>query len=271
MAMYIRKLHLGLFLIVVLISSSVLQPVGAALGMMVVQAVVTTIVSEGVRWGLSASLSDKEYKQKDAHYRWLSKEDFLKEFKREVVLSGLTQATILVSHEMYKYPAFIAAIKESCPDYAQYIKKLMNDLEENPENRLVRGFETDHLYHKCALIFKGKKARDFSEFYELIKKLYAEVVAQEQQFAVQKKAEAVAADNADEYDLIEVEELIGALDEQCLKKLITEMLSDLSDQQMMKLTALIKVGNTASSNPSEIKIDVLGRDDVVEDLVDALS
>lgn len=65
--------------------------------------------------------------------------------------------------------------------------------------------------------------------------------------------------------------MIGALDEQCLKKLITEMLSDLSDQQMMKLTALIKVGNTASSNPSEIKIDVLGRDDVVEDLVDALS
>lgn len=56
-----------------------------------------------------------------------------------------------------------------------------------------------------------------------------------------------------------------------MKKLITEMLSDLSDQQMMKLTALIKGGNTASSNPSEIKIDVLGRDDVVEDLVDALS
>ena len=56
----------------------------------------------------------------------------------------------------------------------------MHELNNNFKARLVPGFETDFFYHKCKF-FLQNDARDFSEFYELIKKLYAEVLDQEEQ------------------------------------------------------------------------------------------
>ena len=56
----------------------------------------------------------------------------------------------------------------------------MHELNNNFKARLVPCFETDFFYHS-GMKFFHKDAKDFSEFYELVKKLYAEVLDQEDQ------------------------------------------------------------------------------------------
>ena len=148
----------------------------------IVSALVGTGVNktvDGLIYLFSSSKSDKDYAASYERLRFFTKQNFIEDFR--VAFSVLKHGAldILVQHELYKHPNFIEAVKETFPEYPEYIKALMPALNDNPKARLVRGFETDHLYHKGAGIFR-KGARDFSEFYELIKKLYAEVLAQEQ-------------------------------------------------------------------------------------------
>ena len=135
---------------------------------------------------LSPSKSDEEYTANHARFSACTKKDFLD--KIEVARDHLEGGAFyfLTQHELYRYPNFIAALKETFPEhYAEYIKKLMQILKDTPNAVIVRGFETDHVYHKCKR-FLQNDARDFSEFYELIKKLYAQVLAQEEETAALK-------------------------------------------------------------------------------------
>ena len=145
---------------------------------MVVGAVVITGVSkaiDGLMYLFGPSKSAQEYEKRHEYLKTLSKKDFIFDIKAARQDGKKTDLQILAQHELYRYKDFIEAIKELIPSYDEYIKVLMLELENNPKARIVRGFETDHLYHKGAGLLK-KKAKDFSEFYQLIKKFYAEVL-----------------------------------------------------------------------------------------------
>lgn len=137
---------------------------------------------DGAIYLVSPSKSDADYTANHARFSVYTKKDFLD--KIEVARDRLEGGAFyfLTQHELYRYPNFIAALKETFPEYAEYIKTLMQILKVTPNAAIVRGFETDHVYHKCKRFFKND-ARDFSEFYELIKKLYAQVLAQEEETA----------------------------------------------------------------------------------------
>ena len=78
---------------------------------------------------------------------------------------------MLSNHELYRYENFRAAIKEEFPGYADYIKTLFKNLSENRNQAEVRGFNSN-------------KRKKIYEFYELIKSLYEEIIALEQQEAM---------------------------------------------------------------------------------------
>lgn len=129
------------------------------------------------------SKSDRDFKQRHEELLKTSRDGFVASIliKRQIATTSNAQFVdqeILMDHELYRHPAFIEAAKEHCPDYGKYIKALMIELNNNTKARIVRGFETDHLYHKGAVFFK-KSAKDFSQFYTLIQKLHTEVLLQE--------------------------------------------------------------------------------------------
>ncbi len=158
---------------------------------------------DGLVYLTSSSKSDQDYAAQHERLQFFTKKDFIDDITFALRITKQSALDFITQHELYRYPPFIEAIKELFPEYAQYIKALMQALEDNPKLRLVRGFETDHLYHKGAGLFK-KNARDFSEFYELIKKLCAEVLAQEQADATQSEEPQSTAADADEVKLSHV-------------------------------------------------------------------
>ncbi len=92
-----------------------------------------------------------------------------------------SELKILSNHEMYRYESFIEAIKESCPEYAQYIKELYAELVINYKKRKVRGFKRIYKTNIISRELPGHNpADDYFEFYELIKTLYQEVLVAEQ-------------------------------------------------------------------------------------------
>ena len=130
-----------------------------------------------VDYGLSISKSEKEYQESHNFLKNQSKQYFLSTVRYGLQESG--NEAILLLHEWYRYPAFIAAIKELCPDYAEYIKKIMGELSMNHEFYTVRGFE------RISTTVRDKESLlSFTTyytypFYELIKNLYGEVIALE--------------------------------------------------------------------------------------------
>lgn len=162
---------------------------------MVVGAVVITGVSkavDGLIYLFGPSKSDQEYKKRHDALKTLSKKDFIDCIKYMRDMGNQSDIEILAQHELYRYENFLEAVKELIPNYNKCIKALMVELDNNPKARLVRGFETDHLYHKGAGLLR-KRAKDFSEFYKLIKKLYDEVLLREQQ--AMKQSIAVVFDD----------------------------------------------------------------------------
>jgi hypothetical protein len=148
--------------------------------------------ADGLACLLLPSKGDKDYAARHEQLKFFTKQDFIEDIEFACSAGKKGALDFLTQHELYKYPHFIEAIKEIFPEYAQYIKALMQELNDNPKARLVHGFETDHLYHKGARLFK-KNARDFSEFYELIKKLYAQVLAEEQRLALVETVQAATS------------------------------------------------------------------------------
>lgn len=194
-----KRICLGVFAVTALTafnSSSVkaIEPVSMAAGALVVAGVGKAI--DGIVWLFSPSQTTKDYEARHERLNLFTKKEFVDDIDTARNILGKTDLEILSQHELYRYKNFIDAIKEICPGYAEYIKTLMLELDNNPTARLVRGFETDHLYHKGSRILK-KRSKDFSQFYILIQKLYAEVLAQEvkleeQQLALAKHQEELA-------------------------------------------------------------------------------
>ena len=135
---------------------------------------------DGLLHLIGPSKNKIDAKQRQKELEGTSKEEFIATITLKRQVSRTADKEILADHELYKHQAFIDAIKETCPDYTNYIKALMLELEKNPKARVIEGFNTDHMYHKCKSFFK-KDAKDYSQFYVLIKKLYNEVLAQEKQ------------------------------------------------------------------------------------------
>lgn len=180
-----KRIYLGIVVTAILAivnthAIKAIEPVSMVVGALAVAGISKAI--DGVMYLLGPSKSDNEYTRRHEERSQMSKAEFIAGIQTERQLSKTPDPDkkILTNHELYRYQAFIDAIKETCPDYASYIKALMAELDANPKTRIVRGFETDHLYHKGKGVFM-KRAKDFSEFYKLIQKLYAEVLMQEKQ------------------------------------------------------------------------------------------
>lgn len=178
-----KRMYLGILIVTIFATSNnqivkAIEPISLAVG-----ALIATGVSKGIDGLFSlfgSSKSAANFKERHEERRKTSKDEFILGIKLKRHLSTPADADrkILTNHELYNYQAFLDAIKETCPDYAEYIKILMQELNNNPSARIVNGFETDHLYHKAAGIFR-KRAKDFSAFYILIQKLYAQVLIEE--------------------------------------------------------------------------------------------
>ena len=158
--------------------SKAFEPVSIAVGAVVITGV--SKAADGLLYLFGPSKSSQDYEKRHASLKILSKKDFIDGIEFMRTLGRKSEVDILAQHELYQYEHFIEAAKESVPGYDKYIKALMLELDKNPKARLVSGFETDHLYHKFKGFFK-KKAKDFSEFYRLVRKLYDEVLQREKQ------------------------------------------------------------------------------------------
>lgn len=186
-----KRMYLGILIVTIFATSNnqivkAIEPISLAVGALVTVGVSKAV--DGLIYLFGPSKSAVEYETRHGDLQRFSKRDFAIAMDAAQQTDLKSEQEILSQHELYRYENFIATIKEKCPNYANYIKALMQELNDNPKARLVRGFETDHVYHKAAAFFK-KRAKDFSAFYRLIQKLYAEVLAQEQQAAAQKVIE----------------------------------------------------------------------------------
>ena len=165
------------------LSIQAIEPVSMVVGAVVITGVSKAI--DGLCYLFGPSKSKQDYKERHEHLKTLGHKEFVADIESAREQGNKSELDILAQHELYRYEEFLTAIIELIPSYDQYIKALMAELDENPKARIVMGFETDHLYHKGAGIFR-KKAKDFSEFYQLIQKLYAEVLQRERQALEQK-------------------------------------------------------------------------------------
>ena len=161
---------------------------------------------DGLIYLFSTPKNEKDLAARHEQLKFFTKKDFIDDIEFAQLSLKKSALDFLAQHELYKYPNFIEAIKEIFPEYATYIKALMQELNDNPKARLVPGFEVDHLYHKGAKLFK-KKACDFSEFYKLVKKLYAQVLAEEQQLEVLLLIEAAQTNTSQPDELSSVAEV----------------------------------------------------------------
>lgn len=176
-----KRINIGIFAIACLTvfnttTVKAFEPVTILVSSLAVVAISKSI--DGLLNLIGPSKNKIDAKQRHKELEGTSKEEFIATIALKRQVSKTADREILADHELYKHQAFIVAIKETCPDYPHYIKALMLELEKNPKARIVEGFDTDHMYHKCKSFFK-KDAKDYSQFYVLIKNLYAEVLAQE--------------------------------------------------------------------------------------------
>jgi hypothetical protein len=165
-------------------------------------ALVSSSIASLTNWLTSPSKDKAEYERRHTHFKTLSKDRFLDEITIMSNTSGETERDMLRQHELYRYPNFIAAIKSACPNYADYIKNLNNEIAINYKARIVRGFKLERRGSFLTRNLRDVRSYDYYEFYELIKKLHEEVVLEEKQKLSQEKLNK---------DLAEIEKLIGQL------------------------------------------------------------
>ena len=138
---------------------------------------------EGLRYFLSKSKNEEEYELRHVLFKDKRMSYFINSLETLKNISDADDAeeVFLTDHELYRYPNFVKAIKKSCPGYAEYIKNLYFELAQNYKKRKVRGFERVYKKNLLTRNLPGNKPEeDNFEFYELIKKLYQEVLEQEQ-------------------------------------------------------------------------------------------
>lgn len=122
---------------------------------------------------LRKSKNKKDYERRHTLFEGKSKTYFLDTIDALKNNADIENAElrVLSNHELYRYPKFRAAIKESCSEYSDYIKKIIVELANDRKKRDVQGFN---------VTYKSKKSQeDIFEFYELIKALHQEILAEE--------------------------------------------------------------------------------------------
>lgn len=87
----------------------------------------------------------------------------------------------LTKHEYYAYPSFRSAIKKKCPYYAHYIKELKYRLDGSCQARCINGFKPVKRGSLLTRYIREYNHDDFYPFYEMVKKLYADVMQEEKQ------------------------------------------------------------------------------------------
>ena len=175
-------------------------------GFDVISIAVGALVSSGIasltNWLTSPSKDKEEYERRHNHFKALSKDGFLDEIIIMNTTTDQAERDILRQHELYRYPNFIAAIKSVCPNYADYIKSLKEEITHNHKARLVRGFKTERRGSFLTRNLRDVQPNDYYEFYELIKWLHEEILLEEKQAILQAKINK---------DLAEIEKLMNQL------------------------------------------------------------
>ncbi len=175
-------------------------------GFDVISIAVGALVSSGIasltNWLTSPSKDKAEYERRHTHFKTLSKDGFLDEIIIMNTTTGQTERDMLSQHELYRYPNFIAAIKSACPNYGVYIKNLNDEIAINYKARIVRGFKVERRGSFLTRNLRDERSNDYYEFYELVKTLHEEVLAEEKKITSQAKLNK---------DLAEIEKLIGLL------------------------------------------------------------
>ena len=155
--------------------------VGGIVASVVVQLITSTSV-DGVYYLLSKSKSDQEYDLRHAFLKDKRPSYFITSIeglKNSPDIEGI-EHYLLADHELYRYPNF-RQVAKTCPGYAEYIKQLYAELEQDYKKRKVRGFKRVYKKNLLTRNLPGNKPEeDYFEFYELIKKLYQEVLEHEQ-------------------------------------------------------------------------------------------
>lgn len=139
----------------------------------------THFISKITSWIFSPSKTDEEYAMRDQQLKFRTKDEFLEEIASLKKIGGFSPEMVLCQHELYRYPNFLAAIKEAFPEYTEYVKKLFNHLSECYEARVVKGFKVERKGYLGLRHLRGVRAYDYFEFYELIKELSGQIMEEE--------------------------------------------------------------------------------------------
>ncbi len=122
---------------------------------------------------LAPSAETKQYEKLHFFLQNQSESYFREEI--ELIQNG-NKDLALSKHEYYRHPNFLAAIKKNCPGYCEYIKALKTKLETDYQARIVRGFEPTRRGPLLLRYPRGLNNSDHYPFYELIKKMHADVL-----------------------------------------------------------------------------------------------
>lgn len=175
----VSGLALAIILLIPKESSSEPVSMSVAAGVMLAQAAISTAVNEFVHWGLSPAKGEVEYAEQHSFRKNLTTDDFLHQIEILKNLKFFSEQKILAQHEMYRYPNFVDAIRETCPGYAGYIKKLLRELTDNYHARDVKGFGIRRSGIPFLSRLRSLNAADEYEFFELVKNLAAHVAQAE--------------------------------------------------------------------------------------------
>ncbi len=122
---------------------------------------------------LAPSAETKEYEKLHFFLQNQSESYFREEI--ELIQNG-NKDLALSKYEYYRHPNFLGAIKKSCPGYCEYIKALKTKLDTDYQARVVRGFEPTRRGPLLLRYSRSLNDSDYYPFYELVKKIHADVL-----------------------------------------------------------------------------------------------
>lgn len=153
--------------------NAVIDPISIAVGV-----IFDKTIQYSCEWLFAQSTTKAEYLKRHQLLEKQTKSFFLSAL--ELAKSAQGSDFTLSQYELYRYPNFIQALKEFCPEeYATYIKALFIELINNPKKSEVQGFVTRHLIVSAGCGVRSINLGTYYEFFELIKILYIELVEQE--------------------------------------------------------------------------------------------
>ena len=143
----------------------------------------------------------------------------------------------LTAFELYHCPNYIKALAETCPGYADFIKKIMDELANNPEAYKIKGFETIVTRTPWPGFKLGYDLKKTYPFYELICQIYKELLAKERK-KIEEANEMAVRDE-------KLQEIVCADEEQV--ELLIENLSE--DDKIALIKLLNQLKNSSYQEP----------------------